>query len=139
MTIETMNGEWAGTCAFRMMPTDELIADESTARITNGVIEYTWTHPAEGTQTGHLALCDDRATWVDSWHQPDEATLHGAEQDGALRFEMTYAQEWGWVISLDRRSEEVIMLMHNVIPKAEATHEMTEGPYVVMEAHWRKP
>ena len=51
----------------------------------------------------------------------------------------TYAQEWGWVISLDRRSDEVIMLMHNVIPKSEATHEMSEGPYVAMEAHWRKP
>lgn len=36
-------------------------------------------------------------------------------------------------------SDEVIMSMHNVIPRSEATHEISEGPYVVMEAHWRKP
>lgn len=131
-------GDWSGSCSFRLMPDDELAPGDSTASFTGGVLDYSWTHPSDGLQRGRLVRTADGATWTDTWHQPDEASLTGDEVDGELRLTMTYLQEWGWTIALSRHDDEAIMLMHNVIPDSYATEGKPAGPYLVMEARWRR-
>lgn len=136
--LDALTGHWSGTCSFRLMPDDELAPGDSAATFDTGVLEYDWNHPSDGRQTGRLTRTPDGATWTDTWHQPDEAALAGDEVDGELRLAMTYLQEWGWTISLQVHDDEAIMLMHNVIPDSYATEGKPAGPYLVMDARWRR-
>lgn len=58
-------GSWAGTCAFRLMPTDHLVTAGSDALTTveaggwGWSLRNTWTHPDDG--DGAYVVMD--ATW----------------------------------------------------------------------------
>ncbi|GAB3709951.1 hypothetical protein [Mariniluteicoccus flavus] len=119
-------GSYAGTCAFRLMPTDDLVRGESSA--------------ADGAQSGTLLLGspdDDgslTAAWVESWHQkPQLGQLTGRVTDDTVHLAMTYSG-WGWTIELSPTDGGLRMRMDNVIP--DGVDEAEPGPYVVMDAHW---
>ena len=81
---ENPSTAWTGTCGFRMLPTDDFAQGPSTARLTEVAggaalaLDYTWVHPEQGEQAGHLVLGrpDDggRVTvaFTDSFHQSPE-------------------------------------------------------------------
>lgn len=147
-TLDGLVGEWNGTCGFRMMPTDELADAGSTAQVhKNGeatVVDYTWEHPDDGPQYGTIRVTESPSgelagVWTDSWHQKDEAALTGQVRDATAHLSMTYEQEWGWRVSLEPVGEGgALMLMHNVIPESHARDDIAAGPYVVMNAQWRR-
>ncbi|MDO5535803.1 MAG: hypothetical protein Q4F65_14280 [Propionibacteriaceae bacterium] len=142
-----------GTCAFRLMPHDDLADAPSTAHVTplgaGLALTYTWTHPSDGAQRGGLVIGapDDEgrleAAWFDSWHQqPALMTLPGRRDGDRIELSGTYLEEWGWTITLDLSSDGATMTMCNVVP-ASALSQLppdappTEaGPYDVMVARW---
>ena len=93
-------GTWTGTCAFRLMPSDDLAAAPSHAASAveadghGWSLRYTWVHPQDGEQSGTLLLGSRMegdaitAGWVDSWHQKPELRLltgtvsHGSGESG---------------------------------------------------------
>lgn len=144
--LGTHLGRWAGTCAFRMMPTDEFASGPSSATSdaeADGFgwsLRYLWTHPEDGAQAGSLLVGSPdaggvvTAAWVDSWHQkPHLGVLTGSVVDGGVRVEMEYGG-WGWTIEVLTEDAELRMAMSNVIP--EGIEGARPGPYLVMDARW---
>ncbi len=152
---------WSGTNGFRLYPTDEFSPGESTARLTPVAgdalaLDYTWIHPEQGEQSGHLVLAhpddDGRVTaaWTDSFHQnPEIRTLSGrsaatpTDDDGnpfhpitgeGLALSMGY-DGWSWTIAVRLQGDTLAMMMQNVIPDGVPGAE--PGPYDVMRAAWR--
>ena len=135
----------AGTCAFRLVPTDELADAPSTlvldevARGRATLLTYTWTHPDDGDQTGTLLLgvpADDgtvTASWVDSWHQPDVALLTGTGHGTSRSLGYDYAPGWRWEVDVAVDEATVSMVMRNVAPEGQGG---PAGPYDVMRASW---
>lgn len=147
-------GSWAGACAFRLMPEDELSSADSAA--TSAVeaagwgwsLRYTWVHPEDGEQSGLLLVAspdDDgaiTAAWLDSWHQkPSLQSFSGTVDDGMVDLAAEYAPGWTWRISVGPghgpqagAGRELRMVMHNVVPAGRGDFA---GAYVVMDASWR--
>jgi hypothetical protein len=138
-------GEWSGTAAFRLMPTDELAGAGSTLHVVEvaagrAVLQtYTWTHPEDGAQTGTLMLGvpgDEgavSAAWVDSWHQRDVATLTGRGDATSATVGYEYAPGWQWEIEVVGGSATIEMVMYNVVPERDAEPAVR---YDVMRASW---
>lgn len=136
----------SGTAAFRLMPTDELVAGES--RATSAVaaagrallLSYTWQHPDDGEQAGTLLLGvpgEDgavAAAWVDSWHQADVIALAGHATASGASIGYEYSPGWSWVVDVEVRDGGLALTMRNVVPEGE---EGPTGPYDVMRADWR--
>lgn len=130
-----------GTCAFRLMPTDELtealssLVVEEVAAGRATLLTYTWWHPQDGEQTGTLVLGvpgDDgtvTASWVDSWHQPDVVLLTG--RDGVVGYE--YAPGWRWEVEVAAADGVVSMVMHTIVPERDGEPAVR---YDVMRASW---
>jgi hypothetical protein len=141
VTHDIPTGDRSGTCAFRLMPTDELADAPSTLNVTRAaagratVLSYTWTHPEDGDQAGTLLVGtpDDEglltAAWVDSWHQPAVGLLTG--HDGTVGYE--YAPGWRWEVDITVDGTTVSMVMRNVVPEGQGD---PAGPYDVMRASW---
>jgi len=141
MTHHVPAGDRTGTCAFRLMPTDDLADAPSTLRVEHAgagraaLLTYSWVHPDDGDQTGTLMLGtpDDEdlltAAWVDSWHQPAVALLTG--RDGTVGYE--YAPGWRWEVDVTVDEATVSMVMRNVVPDGQGG---PAGPYDVMRAGW---
>lgn len=145
-----------GTCAFRLMPHDELTEGPSSARLrrvgpTQLALSYTWTHPVDGPQQGLVLVGgpgDDgdaiTAAWADSWHQqPGLMTLTGTRTGDGFDVAATYAAEFGWEISLHTKEPgETTMTMLHVVPESALASApadgppMSAGPYEVMVARW---
>ena len=102
--LSTHVGRWDGTCAFRMMPTDDFASLPSFA--TSDVeadgfgwsLRYVWTHPDDGVQSAILLVgAPDAegvvtAAWSDAWHQkPHLGVLTGGVVDGRMHLAMEYA------------------------------------------------
>lgn len=148
---------FSGTSDFRQMPNDDFASGPSSATVGGVgkalVLTYTWVHPADGDQHGHLLLgapgADTdavTAAWSDSWHQqPDLLILTGTREGDSARLAATYLGDWGWQIDLEGLSgEEATMTMRNVVPEsaladAPADVPMSAGPYDVMVARWSTP
>ena len=141
-------GRWDGTCAFRMMPTDEFVSATSFARSdaeADGFgwsLHYRWTHPEDGPQSGTLLVGSPdqggviTAAWMDAWHQkPHLGVLTGSVIDRRVRVEMEY-DGWGWTIEILGDEDELRVLMSNVIP--DGIVGARPGPYVVMDARWQR-
>ena len=141
MTHDIPAGDRSGTCAFRLMPTDELADAPSSLSVSHAaagraaLLTYTWRHPEDGDQTGTLMLGtpDDEgvltAAWVDSWHQPAVALLTGG--DGVVGYE--YAPGWRWEVEVAATDDAVSMVMHNVVPERDGEPGVR---YDVMRATW---
>jgi len=128
------------------MPTDDLHEAAATAELSVAaagndlMLSYTWVHPEDGPQDGVLLAGspDDEglvtAAWGDSWHQkPPILVLTGSLIDGVLDLAADYGGGWRWLISVDGRPDDRLLLtMHNVIPDEHATDEEPAGPYLVM-------
>ena len=134
-----------GTCAFRLMPADEL-AEARSALVVEEVaagratlLTYTWWHPQDGEQTGTLLLGvpgDDgavTASWVDSWHQPDVALLTGTAHGASSSVGYDYAPGWRWEVDVTVDEPTLSMVMRNVVPDGQGD---PAGPYDVMRASW---
>lgn len=141
MTDDIPTGDRSGSCAFRLMPTDEPADAPSTLNVFRAaagrasVLSYTWTHPEDGDQAVTLLLGtpdDDglvTGAWVDSWHQPAVALLTG--HDGILGYE--YAPGWRWEVQVSAADGVVSMQMHNLVPEQESEPAVR---YEVMRATW---
>ncbi len=140
------DGDRQGTCAFRLMPTDELApfaSQASTATEAHGwcwTLRYTWTHAEDGEQSGTLLVGSPdeagviKAAWIDSWHQkPSLGLLEGRAVAGRVALTMDY-DGWGWVIEVGNDGAALLMRMLNVAPEGV---EGFSGPYVVMDARWQ--
>jgi hypothetical protein len=135
----------AGTCAFRLLPTDELADRPSTVAVDQVAggratqVTYTWTHPDDGEQAGTLVLgvpatgAAVSASWVDSWHQPDVVLLAGTGQGASWSGGYDYAPGWRWEVDVSVGAASVEMVMRNVVPEG---HDAPAGPYDVMRARW---
>lgn len=149
---------WTGTNGFRLYPHEDFASGPSAATLTpvaGGTalaLDYTWVHPEQGQQSGHLVIGsahDDgtvTAAWTDTFHQsPEIRTLTGASAtdrasgahpiDGeGIALDMEYLG-WGWTIAVRRQEGMLAMMMQNVIPAGVEGAE--PGPYDVMRAAWR--
>ena len=137
-------GERSGTCAFRLMPTDDLVGAPS--RLTaapaagrSALLSYTWQHPEDGEQSGTLLLgwpaADGSVTaaWVDSWHQVAVGLLTGSQGPDGVEVGYEYAPGWRWIVVLRRNGDGLSMVMRNVVPEG---HGGPAGAYDVMRATW---
>lgn len=136
---------WTGSCAFRLMPTDDLVAAPSTVLVDDGamgrasVLSYAWSHPDDGLQAGTLVIGVPAetgvvtASWVDSWHQPDLVLLTGSERGATRSVGYEYAPGWRWEIDVTLDGSTVSMVMRNVVPEGQGG---PAGPYDVMQATW---
>ena len=138
-------GRWAGSCAFRLMPTDEFASAPSfaTADAEAGgegwSLRYVWTHPDDGVQPATLLVGSPgadgvvTAAWIDAWHQkPHLGVLTGSVVDGGVRVAMEYSG-WGWTIDVFVDGGDLRMVMNNVIP------EGIEGAAPVSYTHLTLP
>lgn len=132
-----------GTCAFRLMPTDDLAAAPSALSVDAAaggaqLLTYTWLHPDDGEQAGSLLLgataADGGVTaaWTDTWHQHDLTLLTGATRGPVTTVAYDYAPGWRWEIDLELAGA-VGMVMRNVVPEHQ---DGPAGPYDVMRARW---
>lgn len=141
-------GAWEGTCGFRLMLHEDLAVGPSRATVSgeaNGhgwSMRYLWRHPQDADQGGTLlvgAPADDGAVtvgWLDSWHQkPEVRLLAGTGEDDAVSVETGY-NGWTWQVRVGLTDNVLTMTMHNVIP--QGVEQMAAGPYVVMDARWRR-
>jgi hypothetical protein len=138
-------GQWSGTCAFRLMPTDELTGSASTLDVSVAaagralLLTYTWAHPQDGPQTGTLMLGvagesgDVPAAWVDSWHQRDLVALTGRSEGAAVTVGYEYAPGWLWDIEIGASGGTISMVMHNVVPERDSSPAVR---YDVMRGSW---
>jgi hypothetical protein len=148
---------WTGTNGFRLYPHEDFASGDSTATLTpvaGGIalaLDYTWVHPEQGEQSGHLVIGrpDDSGTvtaaWTDTFHQsPEIRTLQGAAAAGlaedahpidgeGVALDMEY-MGWGWTIAVRREEGLLAMMMQNVIP--EGVEGAEPGAYDVMRAAW---
>ena len=141
-------GSWTGTNGFRLMPTDDPHTAPATLELPTAagghltLIAYTWSHPADGPQTGHLTLGSGTeaneavALCADSWHQkPAPTTLTGALSATTLTLSCLYAGDWQWIITLDTTSpDELHLRMDNVVPPSTG-HPAT---YWAMQATYHR-
>lgn len=138
-------GNGDGTCAFRLMPTDDFDAGSSTVTVDEAasgralVLTYTWEHPVDGAQTGTLLIGvpgEDgsvSAAWVDSWHQRDVVSLTGTSTETGATVAYEYAPGWTWEIEVVVDAGRLSLVMRNGIP------ESGEGPaarYEAMRGRW---
>lgn len=132
-----------GTCAFRLMPTDDLVATPSTLAVDAAaggarLLTYTWLHPEDGGQAGSLLVGTPAAdgavaaAWTDTWHQRDLTLLTGQMRGPVTTVGYDYAPGWRWEIDL-QLAAAVGMVMRNVVPEGE---DGPAGPYDVMRARW---
>lgn len=99
-----------------------------------------WSHPEAGPQGGLLVVWPGSeeghvaGVWADSWHQRSQPmALRGtSEPDGTLALSGTYAEEWGWVILVHGREDDLDVRMDNVVPASYASDKGPAGPYPVM-------
>lgn len=138
-------GDWYGSCAFRMMPTDDFADAPSTLSIGAAAsgravtLSYTWQHPDDGEQSGTLLLGTPgedgavSAAWVDSWHQPAVGLLTGTTSRDGAEVAYEYAPGWTWEVGVRRGDDDVSMVMRNVVPEGQGG---PAGAYVVMQARW---
>lgn len=148
------NRTLSGTCAFRLMPTDEL-ADAPSSATLNRIgaqgftLAYSWVHAADGAQRGTILVGgtgpegEVEASWFDTWHQqPGLMHFTGERAGDRLDLRGTYLGEWGWTVSLDLAGDTVAMTMCNVVPESALADlppdapAMSAGPYDVMVARW---
>ena len=152
-TMDALATQLTGTCAFRLLPSDDLADAPSRAslsRLGAGLsLTYTWEHPVDGEQFGGLVVGGPgeegrvQAAWYDTWHQqPDVMTLIGRRDVDRVELEATYAEEWGWTITIDFSATEAAMTMCNVVPESALASlpadapPVDAGPYDVMVARW---
>lgn len=70
-------------------------------------------------------------------------TLPGRRVDDRIELTGTYAEEWGWTITIGLSDSEVSMTMCNVIPASALADRSPDkpaveaGPYDVMVARWQ--
>lgn len=147
-----------GTCAFRLMPYDDLAGGPSTAtfaEVGQGqvLLTYTWTHPEDGPQHGVLLVGSPEdldvavtATLADSWHQkPGLMNLTGVVSGDTIELASQYAGDWGWQITLTGvGTDRPGMIMRNVVPESALDQlpadapRVDAGPYDVMVARWSR-
>lgn len=138
-------GEGEGSCAFRLMPTDEFHTGSSMVSVDDAaagravLVTYTWAHPADGPQTGTLLLgvpAEDgsvSAAWVDSWHQRDVVHLTGTGTSTGAVVAYEYAPGWTWEIEAVVDAGTLSLVMRNGVPESD------EGPatrYETMRGRW---
>lgn len=141
----TARRDLAGTCSFRLMPTDDLTPAPSTLVVEPAVsgratlMTYTWQHPDDGAQTGTLLVGvpgEDGAVttaWVDSWHQPDVVLLTGTGTASSTTVGYNYAPGWRWEVDVTVEASTASLVMRNVVPEGQ---DGPSGPYDVMQARW---
>jgi hypothetical protein len=137
-------GQRTGTCAFRLMPTDELTESPSGLTVTEAATDralalaYSWSHPEDGPQTGTLLLGVPgeegvvSAAWVDSWHQRDVVLLTGSSDAMTVTVGYEYAPGWRWEIEVGG-GDTTTLVMHNIVPERESAPAVR---YDVMRASW---
>ena len=142
-------GSWSGTNGFRLMPTDDPSSAPATLEVSIAagghlaLVGYTWSHPDDGPQTGHLTIgrgaeADEAvALWADSWHQkPAATTLTGSIADGTVTLSCFYGGDWQWIITLDTTAPDTLLLrMDNVVPPSAGDHATT---YWAMQATYHR-
>jgi hypothetical protein len=144
-------GSWIGINSFRLTPNDEPEVAASLAVVSVAAaglltqIAYTWSHAADGEQSGLLVLGGGEepgavvALWCDTWHQPAARSLAGGEADGVVHLAYTYAGDWQWVIEVDATSADVLRVrMDNVIPESAAVQGYPPGSYWAMSSELRR-
>lgn len=152
--MEPIGRSLTGTCAFRLLPADDLVTAPSAATLADlgaqgRSLTYAWRHPSDGEQHGALvigAAGEDgqvEAAWFDTWHQqPGLMRLTGTGAPRQISLRGTYAEEWGWTVTIEADDTAVRMTMGNVIPESalaqapEGSPPMSAGPYDVMIAEW---
>ena len=142
---DTPRRRLVGTCAFRLMPTDDLVTAPSTLAVDAAaggaqLLTYTWLHPEDGEQAGSLLLgapaADGAVTaaWTDTWHQRDLTLLVGATSGPVTTVGYDYAPGWRWEVDLVLDAPPGTgMVMRNVVPEGQ---DGPAGPYDVMRARW---
>ena len=138
-------GDGDGTCAFRLMPTDEFdtgasaVSVEAAAAGRAVIVSYTWAHPTDGPQSGTVLLGvpgEDgsvSAAWVDSWHQRDVVSLTGTGTTTGATVAYEYAPGWTWEIEVAVDAGSLSLVMRNGVPESD------DGPatrYDAMRASW---
>jgi hypothetical protein len=141
-------GDWRGTNAFRLTPTDPPHEAAATAQVTSAVrgllteVAYTWSHPEAGEQTGLLVLAaaDDPpgtvALWSDTFHQaPAAGWLTGSSGSGTVTLGYGYAGDWRWEVVIDASDPGRLRIrMDNVVPESAAAQGYPPGTYWAMQA-----
>ena len=124
--LATLAGSrWVGAGELCLDPLgDEAREYDCTMTISDGSVRYTWSH--EGTpHEGVFTLRGGRASWSDSWHQPNAVECSELpEVPGLLALHHAYpasgGPDWHWRTTLSERpSGELVLQMTNVAPWGE--------------------
>lgn len=145
---ERWAGTWTGRSAFRMYPHDDFADADSTLQVdvvaggVGTVLAFTWLHPTDGEQHGHLLVGEPSegavsVAYLDSWHQQTgPASLSGTGDEAGFDAGYEYAPGWRWRIIVTPAADGVTMTMTNTVP--EGVDGAPAGEYDVVQAHWHR-
>jgi hypothetical protein len=124
-TLADLNGtRWSGSAELWVDPLgDDVARSACTLSVESDGVRYKWNHEGQD-HVGKVTLCDDRAVFTDTWHQPDEMSCQRLDGvPGLFQIEGRYGpqSDWGWRISLSYRTptRELVLQMTNIAPWGE--------------------
>ena len=122
---EFQRSQWQGEAELWLAPNgNDVDVSECILAIESRGLTYTWAYKGE-TKTGSFMFTDDRATWTDSWHQPEPVHCkYLSDAWGLFTVESLYSApsgpDWGWRSKLSQRPDDSLVLqMTNIAPWGE--------------------
>ncbi|MEH6345320.1 MAG: hypothetical protein V7785_09555 [Bermanella sp.] len=123
--IKLEDTQWSGTGELWLDPEGNVVERcHCTLKIKENALHYTWSYQDQS-QNGKFTFSEAGASWIDSWHQPEQAICSEVKDaKGLFTVEHIYngspSNGWAWRSKLSKRPDDSLVLqMTNITPWGE--------------------
>lgn len=117
--------EWVGRGELWLDPNgNEVTVYDCKLKIAGKSFRYFWSYEGKIVE-GNYSLTESGGTWVDSWHQPEQANCVAVPNASGLftlqhSYKVPSSPSWGWRSKLSERpTGELVLQMTNITPWGE--------------------